>query len=103
VFFEVGGGFVGVELEAQRGEVHALVVEAILARGLAAGGGGRFSRSALRAARRPSAERNRPTEASYGPTKVGPYLIGSRERVPFRILDFEGVVDTDTIVQLFRD
>lgn len=37
VLFEVGGGFGRVELEAQRGEVHALVVGAILARAGAAG------------------------------------------------------------------
>jgi hypothetical protein len=36
VFFEVGGGFVGVELETQRGEVHALVAGANLTRAEAA-------------------------------------------------------------------
>jgi hypothetical protein len=37
VFFEVGSGFVRVELEAQGREVHALVAGAILARAGAAG------------------------------------------------------------------
>jgi hypothetical protein len=32
VLLEVGGGFRRIELEAQRVEVHALVVDAILAR-----------------------------------------------------------------------
>jgi len=65
VLLEVGGGFGGVELEAQRGEVHALVVEAILARGWWARGGRQFGRCARCAARRPSAERKRPVNAGF--------------------------------------
>jgi hypothetical protein len=53
VFFEVGGGFVGVELEAQGREVHALVAGAILARAGAASACARCRRLRIEITRLP--------------------------------------------------